>query len=117
MISEFDNRIKDIENELTALKTASEYSSVRSAYTSGTNNVYTGLYQINYNNPKGEPVMSMFYKNDNNFGIIYGRTPGTNSQIVEVNSTRWNSSTQSYETFTTSMRVVSNVPVTNIVRL
>ena len=117
MTKDFENRIKKIEQELTNLKTSSEYSSVRSVHTASTTGVYTGLYRIDYSNPKNEPVMSLFYKNDSNFGIPYGRTPSTTSQIVEVNSTRWSNTQQQYITETTSMVVVSNVAVTGITRI
>lgn len=116
MANEFVNEIKNIESELLALKTASEYTSVKSAKTTTSQDVYTGLYQINYNTG-GNEIVSMIYAVNSNYTRLHPRTPGSSSQIVEVQSTRWNNSTQSYETFTNKMTVVSNVPVSSITRL
>lgn len=117
MTRDFENRLKKIQQELTDLKTASQYSSLRSVHTTSTSGVTTGLYRVTYDNPNNEPIISLFYKNDNNYGMLYGRTPGTSSQIVEVNSTRWDNTQQTYITETTSLVVVSNVAVSSIARI
>lgn len=116
MKNDFDTRIKNILKELTDLKTASEYTSVRASriVTSGT--VSTGLYRVVYDN-RGETILSSFYNALPDFCAYYPRTPSGNSQIVEVQSTTWNNQTQSYEYHTNKMVVVSNVPVISITRL
>lgn len=116
MKNDFDDRIKNIERELLALKTASEYSSVRTANITSSGQISTGLYQITYQNT-GESIISMMYQGTPDYCNLYARTPVGNKQIVEVKTVRWNNSTQSYEYFTNRLIVVSNVPVTSITRI
>lgn len=116
MANEFVSEIKDIELELLALKTASEYTSVKSVETTPSQDVYTGLYRIDYAT-NGNEIVAMIYTANDNYTRVHPRTPGASSQIVEIESTRWNNSTQSYETFTNKMIIVSNVPVSSITRL
>lgn len=114
-----ENEIKFIEQELTDLKTASEYSSVRSAAVKYSELVYTGSYRIIYDN-KGEPVFSTVYtgriEDKDDLGSAMARTPVGNSQIVDVSTTFINTQFQP-ETFYTTLIVVSNVPVISITRM
>lgn len=114
----FDNRVKALENELLALKTASVYTSVRSASFTASNLVYTGLYRITYG-PPAEEIFSIVLCGTSNrqWGVGYPRTAGTNTQIVEVASDRYNSSTQTTTTLQVPLVVVSNRPVVSIERI
>lgn len=116
MRDNFETRLKQIEQELLDLKTASEYTSIRTSNIKTSEDIYTGLYQIVYNND-GESIVSMVYKGRSDFCRLYPRTPSGNSQIVEVQTTRWNNSTQTYDNFTNNLVVISNVPVVSITRL
>lgn len=118
MRNEFDKRIKHIEDELRDLKTASEYSSVRSAAVTYGQLVYTGTYRITYANAD-EPVFSSIHT-----GIIGGedlgganaRTPQGNTQLVDVFTTYINSGGQEI-TVQTTLVIVSNLAVQSIERL
>ena len=119
MNNEFDKRIKNIEQELTDLKTASEYSSVRSAAIKYSQTVYTGTYRITYEN-KGEPVFSLVHtgiiSDEEDLGGAMPRTPEGNTQIVEVFTSYFDENNQEIVKYTT-MVVVSNVAVTKIERI
>ena len=112
----FVNKIDYIEKELLGIKTASGYTSIRSATTTNSLTVTTGLYKITYN-AGSDVVLSNVYARYQRYIWIYPRTPSGNTQVVEVNTTRWNNSTQSYETFDNELVVVANVPISSIVRL
>lgn len=119
MASEFDEKIKNIEQELTDLKTASEYSSVRSAAVTYSQLVYTGSYRITYDN-RGEPVFSIIHtgiiSDEEELGGAMARTPEGNTQTVDVFTSYMDSNNQEIVKYTT-MVVVSNVPVTDITRI
>lgn len=119
MGNEFEKRIKNIEQELTDLKTASEYSSVRSAAITYSQTVYTGTYRITYEN-KGEPVFSLVHtgiiSDEEELGGAMARTPEGNTQIVEVFTSYMNSQQQEIVKYTTLV-VVANLAVTNIERV
>lgn len=85
MNNEFDDKLKQIEKELLDIKTASVYSSVKSANFTTSFSVYTGIYQINYEN-SNEQILSNVYcgTSQGEWGIVYVRTPERNSQIAEV---------------------------------
>lgn len=115
MENEFTKRLKNIEKELLALKTASLYTSTRNIFSASSGSVYTGLYLITYNN-QGEKILSQIYFNrQQSNGDISARTINGNTQIVEINTTY--AAGNSPVTYTTTFYVVSNVPVTSIVRL
>lgn len=117
MRNEFIERLKNIDNELLDLKTASKYSSVRSANTTSTDYLTTGLYKIEYKS-KGEPIISFFYQAIlGPYCWIYARTPDTNSQILEINTTYWSNQQQQYITDSCPISIVSNVPVISITRI
>lgn len=119
MNNEFDKKIKNIEQELTDLKTASEYSSVRSAAVTYSQLVYTGTYRITYEN-RGEPVFSLVHtgiiSDEEDLGGAMARTPEGNTQIVEVFTSYIDTTYQEITKYTT-MVVVSNVVVTKIERI
>lgn len=106
-MNDFDQTIKKIESELLAIKTASQYTSVRSANFTASVAVRQGLYQINYQS-SGEPVFSFCYIGTNieEYGSPYPRTPQGNTQVIEV---KYDSSAP--------LVIVSNVPVTSITRI
>lgn len=119
MNNQFDEKIKKIERELTDLKTASEYSSIRSAAVTYSQQVYTGSYRITYEN-KGEPVFSIVHtgliSDEEDLGGASPRTPQGNIQIVDVSTSYTNAQSQEITKYTTLV-VVSNIPVISIERI
>ena len=80
MQNEFDQRLKNMERELLDIKTASIYSSVKSAETSAGSQVRTGLYQITYESGDTNIMALMFL----GYGNVYPRTPIGDTQIIEI---------------------------------
>lgn len=114
MAREFEKMVNSLEEEILNLKTASQYSSIRSAYSVGTT-VRTGLYRITYQDT-GEDIFSFVTGtpvSDNN-GTVWPRTPTGNNQIVEVNS---DAITYPSPTSDIRMTVISNIPVVSITRI
>ena len=118
MDNDFAHRIKKIEQELTDLKTASLYTSIKNTTSSVFTGASTGLYKIEYKIPRGEPIVSQVYSNlyRNTLGGIYARTPQGSTQIIEINTT-YAGISQTPTTFTLDFVVVSNFPVTSITRI
>lgn len=116
MKNDFDSKIKHIEQEILDIKTASEFSSIRTSNVASSGTISTGLYRITYNSG-GETIISMVYNGQSSYCHLYPRTPSGNTQIVEVLTTEWSNETQSYTTYTNKLVVVSNVPVTSITRI
>ena len=118
MKNDFDERIKNIEQELLALKTSSLYTSIRTTVATASGSVRTGTYRINYNN-NGESIISSVYSNKykQRYGGIYPHTPQGSSQLVDINTTYPDPDTGDPVTYDISFVVVSNVPVTSIVRI
>jgi hypothetical protein len=117
MANKFAERIKRIEDELIALKTASEYSSMRTSYVASPVRVTTGLYRVDFN-AGGQPILSKFYRQDATvLCYVSARTPSGNSQIVEVNTTKWDNQRQEYVTYENGLSVVANVPIISITRI
>ena len=116
MKNNFDEDIKNIEAEILALKTATDYTSVRSAQFSSSTLVRTGLYRITYDTG-GEDIFSIIYVGTagSDWGLVYPRTPNGNTQVVEVATTFLDSG--QYITKDVPIAIVSNVPVTSIVRI
>lgn len=116
MKKDFDQLIKDSENELLALKTASEYSSIRMTNFSSSTQVTTGLYRITYEN-SGEDIFSLIYcgVSSGNWGVVSARTPVGNTQVIEVVTDIDVSS--GWEVFSAPLVVVSNIPVVRITRI
>lgn len=112
----FEERIKKIEHELTNIKTASDYSSIKSANFTSSYKVTTGLYQINYAQGR-TGVFSFVYCGDTGYGsgIAYPRTPNGFIQIVEIDTDR--SSEGQTVTDEANLIIVSNTPVISISRL
>lgn len=113
-MNNFDQMIKDIEKEILSLKTASQYTSIRSVNFSVSSLVYTGLYRVIYSND--ESVFSFVYLGTDlgNWGIAYPRTPSGNSQIIEVNTDYYDNGNH---TGSVPMVVVSNIPIISITRI
>lgn len=118
MKQQFDEVIKNIEDELLALKTASKYASIRSSQFSASTMVRTGLYRITYESASDE-IFSLVYcgVSGSDWGLAFARTPINNTQVVEVVTDVINEQTQDWETFSAPLAVVSNVPVVNITRI
>lgn len=114
MENDFSVRIANIERRLLELKTASDYASVRSAYTTQVS-VYTGLYRVTYSSTD-EAVFSFAYGTpvSDNYGTIFPRTPNGNQQVIEVNTDMraYPSTTQ-----TAQMTIIANKPVVSITRI
>jgi hypothetical protein len=106
-MNEFDQTIKKIESELLAIKTASQYTSVRSANFTSSISVQQGLYRVTYQNT-GEPIFSFCYIGTNveEYGSPYPRTPQGNTQVIEVKNDS-----------SAPLVIVSNVPVISITRI
>lgn len=117
MKNDFADEIKKIEDEILALKTASKYTSIRSANYTSTANVYTGLYLVTYAS-SSEPIFSIIDSNISNYnhGWVRPRTPSGNSQVLEVLTT-YADSGGNYITDTVSLSIVSNRAVTGIARI
>lgn len=118
MKNEFESEIKKIEQELIDLKTASKYTSIRSAFHSTSTLVYTGMYRIRYNN-NNNPIFSIIYCNfiGSNYGLAYPRTPNGNEQIVEIDSTYFDGDSEQYVTQHLPLSIASNFPVISIERI
>lgn len=115
-IGDFSDKIKRIEERLLALKTASEYSSVRTTQYSAVSNAYTGMYRVTYQQGNDE-ILSTVYCGASGgiFGFAYARTTSGNIQIIEVSTDE--ATEQGWVTHTAPLIVVSNVPVTSITRI
>lgn len=118
MKNDFDKKIKDIEQELIDLKTANKYTSVRSASYTADALVYTGVYRISYENTDN-PIFSIVYCSfmDSHWGIAYPRTPNGNEQIVEIDTTFFDSDLSTYVTKQVPLSIASNILVTGIERI
>ena len=117
MNNEFVNRLKKIENELLALKTATEYTSLRSMNALTTDFLTTGFYQINYEKADEDIIAFCYPGLPETRCWVYVRTPGTNSQVVEVNTTYWDNETQQYITESCPISIISNAKVIGITRI
>lgn len=117
MNSDLEQSIKRIEQELIDLKTASEYTSVRSANFRSGFNVSVGLYKLTF--ASSYDILSMVYCADASgmwgSGTIYGRTPSGNTQYVEVGYSSYVDPGSS--TATVPMVVISNTPVVSLVKV
>lgn len=117
MIGETEKRVKKIEQELIDLKTSSQYTSIRSVnFTSGF--VATiGTYRITFAHNSG--VLSLVYCANSNgdwgSGLVYGRTPSGNTQVVEVGYSEYTISGSPTETV--PIVIISNSPVQSIQKL
>lgn len=115
MNNEFDREINAFKRELLDIKTASEYTSVRSAkYLTGVT-LTTGLYRINYENV-GEPVFSLIYRTGGR-GTAEGRTPNANTQDIEIYTDEWDTQSQSVVHHTVQIAIASNLEVVSISKI
>lgn len=122
MKNDFDKKIKDVNQELTDLKTATKYTSVRSASYTPSTRVQTGTYSINYESGN-EPIISKVYISSGAPAWLrtllvraMARTPGENSQIVDINTTVPDDNGNPV-TSNASITILSNRQVVSIVRL
>lgn len=110
----FEERIKRIELELTALKTAAGYSSTRSS-SSTVASVSTGLYQVEFEE-SDEAIMAQYYLQTDIQGLTAKpRTASNGTQVVEVNTTYWDG--DSYITNVCSLQIVANRSVVGVVKI
>ena len=116
MENKFDRRLKDVEQELTDLKTAMEYTSVRSARYSYGTSVYSGTYRLTYE-PSDEPIFSIISASiaGEVGGVVGEHTPTNNHQVIEVNTYYYDGS--SYIVEQAQLSVVSNRAVTAVERI
>lgn len=114
MNEDFGDKIKNIEREILDLKTASLYTSIRNTITAYSGTVSTGVYKIIYDN-QGENIISDVYTNKNKKldGSVSLRTPQGSEQFVDVDTT----DRETGVSYSTSLVVVSNVPVVSITRI
>lgn len=108
--TDLEQALKRIEQELTDLKTASEYTSVRSANFRSGFNVTVGLYKLTFES--SYDILSMVYCANSSgvwgSGTIYARTPIGNTQYVEVGFSDYAQSS------TVPMVVISNSRVISL---
>jgi hypothetical protein len=115
MQNEFDQRLKNMEQELLDIKTASIYSSVKSVETSASSQVRTGLYQITYDSGDTNIMALMFV----GYGGVYPRTPQGDTQIIEIATAGppVDPNTGEYTVYSTQLSVISNRKVLSIARI
>lgn len=119
-MNEFEQRIKNIESELLSLKTASEYTSTRSAHSSVVTGVFTGIYRVEYEAADNYIVSNVGcaeIEGTEYIGVAYPRTPTLNTQLIEIDTDYRNFDTGQLETGTSTMLIVSNYPIKSIARI
>lgn len=122
MINVFDEKIKALKQELTDLKTAAQYTSVRSSSYVPPTQVHTGSYQINYEEGD-EPIMSKVYIDADTPAWLrtlvvraYLRTPTSKTQVLDINTTIPDSNNNPV-TYNATITILSNRSIKSIVRL
>lgn len=112
MAYDFEKEIKGIENEVLALKTASDFASVRSVKLQMTGTVQTGIYRITYED-SNDPIFSFVYGDYilGNSNTVWARTPSGNTQIVEVNT---DLVAYPSPTYTTKLTIIANRQVVSV---
>lgn len=111
---EFEERIKKIELELTALKTAAGFSSTRSS-SSTVASVSTGVYRVEFEE-SDEAIMAQYYLLTDVHGLTAKpRTASNGAQVVEVNTTYWGD--DGYITTVCSLEIIANRPVVGVVKI
>lgn len=115
MNNEFDREINAFKRELLDIKTAADYTSVRSAnYLTGVT-LTTGLYRITYRDVD-EPVFSFIYRTGG-WGTARGRTPDDNTQDIEIYTDEWDTESQSVVSHTVQIAIASNLEVVSISKI
>jgi len=117
MSKEFESRLKQIEQEILDLKTAAEYSSVRSSSIIDTNPLGTGNYRVIYNNHGHEVISSFFTRGVQ--GIRHGGAdvypPEGNTQIVQIDASYASGDDPTVRVdYTVILTIISNYPVVSI---
>ena len=116
MQNEFDQRIKRLEQELLDIKTASEYSSVKSASFTASTTVYTGEYLITYADGKEDIIANIYCgTSQSEWGIAYPRTPQGDTQVVEIVSDTYEEG--GYVRYYVPLSITSNRKVLSIARI
>lgn len=120
-MNEFETRLKKMEQELTDLKTAAEYTAVRSAVLAQPLTVSTGLYRVQFEMPAAETLLAFAYCGLLNEADVpamaYPRTPEGTTVVVEVDTHYTVSGTGQTAVGTAEMRIVANWPVVSIERV
>lgn len=117
MIDELTKRIKNVEEELVRLKTARQYTSIKSA-NSAQISVHTGMYRVTYAGSNGQIISEAFTTLiGRNYASLRMRPPSDNYQDVEVKSYYWDSPTQQFIDQTITLSVVANYPIVSIERI
>lgn len=113
MKNEFDNKIKEIEQELLDLKTACEFVSTRSACVQNSVAVNTGVYQIIYDNPRADHIATFIIADDpNHMAGAFLRIPSnTTTQLVDIVA----SNTE--QSWTGRVTIISNLPVVSFTKI
>lgn len=112
-MSNFSEEILYIENELLRLKTASNYTSVKSASYGEQWQVSTGLYEITYENGGNEICANAYLgSTGDKWGRPHLRTPSDSKQIAEVITTDTSGVVN-----TVNMTIVSNCPIISVKKI
>jgi hypothetical protein len=116
-MAELEKRIKNAEQEIIDLKTSSQYTSIRSINFSSGFKATIGTYRATFSDNNG--VLSLVYCSDSEgvwgSGIVYGRTPSGNTQIIEVGYSEYALSGSSSDVV--PITIISNSPVQSIQKL
>lgn len=120
-MNEFEKRIKVIEQELVNLKTATEYTAVRSVQFGRVVKVQTGLYQITFDLPEAESVLAFAYcgliEETDFYGTTSSRTPIGNTMVVEISTDYRDFDIQQMVTGIAPLYVLASRPVVSIERI
>ena len=121
MRDDFDKKIKNLEREILDLKTACEYTSVRSSSITNSQVLNTGNYQVTFDND-GDEIMSMFFVNDptgQHFGSVFALPPQGSTQTLLIDATdyQYSGATVVPVNFNVRLTAISNYPITNIVKI
>lgn len=118
MNNEFESEIKAMEREILDLKTASEYTSIRSANYESSFLAGTGVYRVNYASGDGS-IFSIIISGStgDNWGLVYPRTPSGNHQDVEVDTYYYDDQSGTYKHIEIPLAVISNRPVVSITKI
>lgn len=118
MNHELESKIKNIEQEILDLKTATKYSSLRSSSTIYSQPLSTGNYRVTYNN-HGNEVIALFFTEDTQ-GYRHGPARALplngSTQTVQIDASYaiWNDAQVSRGDFTVILTIISNYPVVSI---
>jgi len=120
MNRELELRLKQIEQEILDLKTASEYSSVRSSSIVDSELLSTGNYRVTFDNHGNEVFAAYFTRGAQ--GVRHGGAdaypPQGSTQIVQVDASYASSDSPPVRVdYNVILTIVSNYPVVSIERI